>query len=330
MYNPRWSEILNIKKLLLGLISSFNFFSHCRLRPTRNWRLKTGLDLHCHCCQERYCCTEVNIFQENFLGNLSGWSRLSIMNKNGCDGMHLASWICDEPSIIIRTNKSKQSREINLNNCSKKLKRTFKPAAHGFKQCHRLLLVDVQINSCHRAKTKMISLQLGSIFTFSKGNIEFERKVDVKNMSWRWTRRQDHDGQIFTSMVTIVNFSFDVDLKESVEDLQAPTFNNGRKLSTSVFLIMEILKSLKLQRRARNLLSDMTCLFEIKVRDQPMQQSQISILICEIYLYISNVRVAGERYSSKAGHLEADLMIWRQINSLPLCLLTLMMQRKFY
>ena len=109
--------------------------------------------------------------------------------------MHLASWLCDEPSII-RTNKSKQSREINLNNCSKKLKRTFKPAAHGFKQCHRLLLVDVQINSCHRAQTKMISLQLGSIFTFSKGNIEFESKVDVKNMSWRWTCRQDHDGQI--------------------------------------------------------------------------------------------------------------------------------------
>ena len=67
-------------------------------------------------------------------------------------------------------------------------------------------------------------------------------------MSSRWTRRQDHDDQIFTSMVTIVNFSFDVDLKESVKDLQAPTFNNGRKLSTSVFLIMEILKSLKLQR----------------------------------------------------------------------------------
>ena len=59
-------------------------------------------------------------------------------------------------------------------------------------------------------------------------------------MSSRWTRRQDHDDQIFTSMVTIVNFSFDVDHKESV--LQAPTFNNGRKLSTFSFLIMEIEK----------------------------------------------------------------------------------------
>ena len=66
--------------------------------------------------------------------------------------------------------------------------------------------------------------------------MEFERKVDVKNMSLRWTRRQDHDGQILTSMVTIVNFSFDVDLKESVEDLRAPTFNDGRKLSTFSFL----------------------------------------------------------------------------------------------
>ena len=79
-------------------------------------------------------------------------------------------------------------------------------------------------------------MHLGSISTFSKGNIEFERKVDVKNMLLRWTRRQDHDGQILTSMVTIVNFSFDVDLKESVEDLRAPTFKNGRKLSTFSFL----------------------------------------------------------------------------------------------
>ena len=73
----------------------------------------------------------------------------------------------------------------------------------------------------------------------------------------------------------------------------------------------------------------MTCLFEIKVRDQPMQQSQISILNCEIYLYISTVRAVGESYSSKAGHLEAGLMIWRQINSLPLVFADLM-QRKFY